>query len=56
MHAIENENKLRFFEGTKELTLREGFQRLNERYPSEPQEVKRVIDKLRERYGKDLFK
>ena len=33
-----------------ELSRREGFRRLGERYSGEPQEVKRKIDELRERF------
>ena len=55
MHAIEDNGKLRFFEGKKELTLREGFRRLDRIYGTEPQETKRVIDRLKEKYRKDLF-
>ena len=52
MHVIEDEGKLRFFEGKEELTSREGFARLERIYGSEPQEVKRIINKLREKYGR----
>lgn len=55
MHVIEDEGKLKFFDGKKELTLREGFTRLEHIYGSEPQETKRVIDRLKEKYMKDLI-
>ena len=54
MVVIEDEGKLKFFDGKKELTLREGFARLDTIYGSEPQETKRVINRLREKYMKDL--
>ena len=56
MHVIEDEGKLRFFEGKEELTLREGFQRLDYIYGTEPQETKRIINRLKEKYRKDLLK
>jgi len=52
MHVIEDEGRLRFFEGKKELTPREGFGRLERIYGNEPQEVKRIINRLREKYGR----
>ena len=54
MVGIEDEGKLRFFDGKKELTLREGFARLDIIYGGEPQETKRVINYLRKKYMKDL--
>lgn len=36
----------------KELTLREGFRRLDEIYSNEPQEVKKRIDELKKRFYK----
>ena len=56
MIVIEDRSQLRFYEGKTELTLREGFERLDRIYGNEPQETKRVIDRLREKYGKDLFR
>ena len=50
MIVIENEGKLQFFEGKQELTLREGFQRLEVIYSNEPQETKKIIDRLKEQY------
>ena len=54
MVVIEDEGTLKFFDGKKELTLREGFTRLDAIYGSEPQETKRIINRLREKYMKDL--
>lgn len=54
MIVIEDEDKLKFFDGKEELTLREGFARLDTIYGGEPQETKRVINRLREKYIKDL--
>ena len=56
MHVIEDEGRLRFYQGTTELTPCEGFERLDQIYGTEPQETKRVIDRLKEKYRKDLFK
>lgn len=39
-----------FSHNGKKLSRREGFRRLGERYSGEPQEVKRKIDELRERF------
>ena len=50
MIVIEDKSQLRFYEGKEELTLREGFKRLDQIYGTEPQETKRVIDRLREKY------
>ena len=52
MVVIEDKGQLKFFEGKNELTLWEGFSRLEQLYMNEPQEVKRVINKLREKYKK----
>ena len=52
MIVIEDEGKIRFFEGKTELTLREGFKRLDQIYGTEPQETKRIIDRLKEKYRK----
>lgn len=54
MIVIEDEGKLKFFEGKEELTPREGFSRLERIYGGEPQETKRVINRLKEKYMKDL--
>lgn len=54
MVVIEDEGRLKFFDGKEELTLREGFARLDTIYGGEPQETKRVINRLREKYIKDL--
>lgn len=54
MHVIEDNGRLHFYEGKKQLTLREGFERLDTIYGGEPQETKRVINHLKEKYMKDL--
>lgn len=41
-----------FSHNGKELSRREGFRRLDERYSGEPQEVKRKIDELKKRFGR----
>lgn len=50
MVTIEDNGKLTFYEGTKELSLQEGFRRLYELYPSETPEGKAIINQLREKY------
>lgn len=50
MVVIEDEGKLKFFDGKEELTLREGFARLDIIYGGEPQETKKIIDRLKEKY------
>ena len=54
MVVIEDERGLRFFEGKRELTLREGFRRLDYIYGYEPQETKKIINRLKDKYMKDL--
>ena len=54
MVVIEDDGKLKFFDGKEELTLREGLARLDTIYGGEPQETKRVINRLKEKYMKDL--
>ena len=54
MVVIEDERGLRFFEGKEELTLREGFRRLDYIYSYEPQETKKIINRLKDKYMKDL--
>ena len=52
MIVIEDKGKLKFYKGKTELTMKEGFNRLNQIYRTEPQETRRVIDRLKEKYGK----
>ena len=52
MIVIEDKGKLKFYEGKTELTMKEGFARLNQIYGTEPQETKRIIDRLKQKYGK----
>jgi len=52
MIVIEDEGKLEFFDGKKKLTSREGFRRLAERYKTEPAETRKIIDRLRDKYGR----
>ena len=56
MIVIEDKGKLKFYEGKYQLTLREGFHRLELIYGYEPQETKRIINRLRDKYAKDLNK
>ena len=51
-HVIENDGKLEFFDGKKKLTNREGFRWLAERYKTEPAETRKIIDRLRNKYGR----
>lgn len=50
MVVIEDKGTIKFYEGEKELTLREGFGRLEEVYSNEPLEVKKVIAQLKGKY------
>ena len=52
MIIIEDKGQIKFFEKDKELTLREGFKRLETIYHDEPQETKKIINRLREKYLK----
>ena len=52
MIVIEDNGKLEFFDGKKKLTSREGFGRLAERYKTEPAETRKIIDRLRDKYGR----
>ena len=52
MIVIEDSGKLEFFDGKKKLTNREGFRRLAERYKTEPAETRKIIDRLRDTYGR----
>lgn len=52
MIVIEDKGKLKFYKGKTELTMKEGFNHLNQIYRTEPQETRRVIDRLKEKYGK----
>ena len=50
MIVIENKGKLKFFEGERELTMQEGFKRLDQLYINEPIDSKKAIDNLKEKY------
>ena len=52
MVIIEDKGKLRFLKDGKEISYQEGFKRLESIYNTEPQETKKVIDKLRTKYKK----
>ena len=52
MIVIEDKGNIKFFDKDKELTLHEGFKRLESIYHNEPLETKKVIDHLREKYLK----
>lgn len=41
---------IEFYHNGKQLSTHKGFEKLAERYSGEPQEVKRRIDRLRERF------
>lgn len=53
---IEDEDKIRFIQGERELSLKEGFARLERIYKSEPAETRAVIDRLKRKYWKELTK
>lgn len=52
MIVIVEDNSIKFTEGKQTLSFEEGFRRLDQRYKDEPQEVKRKIQELRERFYK----
>lgn len=52
MVVIEDKGKLRFLKDGKEISQREGLKQLESIYNSEPQETKKVIDRLRNKYRK----
>ena len=52
MFVIEDKGKLSFYEGKKELTLDEGFERLDSLFINETAEVQKVIDNLKNKYDK----
>lgn len=56
MYAIEDNGKIYFYDGERELSLKEGFDHLECIYPYEPAETKRIIDELKSRYMKDLLR
>ena len=50
MVTIENNGELRFYEGDIELTLEEGFKRLEDLYANEPIENQKIINNLKNKY------
>ena len=52
MIVIEDKGKLVFIDKDKQLTLREGFKRLDALYNNEPQETRKIINRLKEKYWK----
>ena len=52
MIVIVEGNSIKFTEGKRTLSFEEGFRRLDQRYKDEPQEVKRKIQELKERFYK----
>lgn len=50
MVTIENNGELRFYEGDRELTLEEGFKRLEDLYANEPTENQKIINILKNKY------
>ena len=56
MILIEDNGHISFSHHGRELTLKQGFNYLDKIYGNEPQEVKRVIDRLKEKYEKDLLR
>jgi hypothetical protein len=55
MVAIEDNGTIQFSHKGKELTMRQGFNYLDKIYANEPPETRKVIDRLKERYMKDLL-
>lgn len=56
MILIEDNGHISFSHHGRELTLKQGFNYLDKIYGNEPQEVKKVIDRLKEKYEKDLLR
>lgn len=56
MVVIEDKGKLSFSHHGRALTLKQGFNYLDKIYGNEPQEVKKIIDNLKEKYRKDLLR
>ena len=54
MVVIEDKDTIHFSQGERELTLKEGFARLNKLYQGEPSEVRAVIDRLKRKYERGL--
>ena len=54
MVVIEDKGTIQFSHKGKELTTKLGFTYLDKIYSNEPPEVKKVIDRLKKRYMKDL--
>ena len=52
MIVIEDKGRLKFLKEGKEISQREGFKQLDVIYINEPQETKKVIDKLKIKYKK----
>ena len=50
MVTIENNGELKFYEGDRELTLEEGFKRLDELFINEPTENQKIITNLKNKY------
>ena len=55
MIGIEDNGILKFYNGTIEITSKDGFARLNELYRNEPPEVKKVIDRLKKKYERASY-
>lgn len=56
MIVIEDNGKIKFFKDGVEISRKAGFKHLDEVYGNEPQETKKTINRLKEKYYKDLYK
>ena len=56
MIVIEDKHQLKFLLNGEEISHKEGFKYLNNIYGNEPQETKKIILQLKEKYYKDLCK
>lgn len=56
MVLIEDKGKITFTHHGRALTLRQGFNYLDKIYHNEPVEVRRIIDRLKQKYEKDLLR
>lgn len=56
MILIEDKGHIEFTHYGRKLTIKQGFNYLDKIYGNEPQEVKKIIDQLKEKYKKDLLR
>ena len=52
MHVITDHDEIHFYEGEEELSIKEGFKRLDALYPYETAEGRHIIDNLKRKFLK----